>query len=135
VTSRASWTLINAQQGHKAIELAWACAKPLLIAGHRMVLEIRPEKRSVQQNRRYWGRGVLAQVAEKAIVNGRRYSAEVWHEQFKRQFIGVMDLPNGEIVGMSSKELTKPEFSAFCGEVEAYAATELAVVFEDLPHE
>lgn len=128
-----SWTLINAQQGHKAIELAWAYAKPLLIAGHRLTLSVMPEKRSNAQNRRYWGRGVLAQVAEKAIAGGRRYRAEVWHEQFKRQFIGVEELPNGQVIGRSSTKLTKAEFSDFCDAVEAYAATELAVVFEDLP--
>lgn len=91
-----------------------------------------PPKRTREQNARYWGRGVLAQIAEQVSVGGRRYSAESWHELFKRQFIGVMELPNKDIVSMSSADLNKAQFSAFCQEVEAHAATELGVIFVDL---
>lgn len=106
--------------------------KSVLQGGSRWELIAKKRKRTNSQNRRYWGRGVLAQVAEQAVVNGRLYSAEVWHEQFKRQFIGFEELPNGQIVGKSSKELTTAEFSDFCAQVEAYAAKELGVTFYDL---
>ncbi|APW37641.1 hypothetical protein RD110_10930 [Rhodoferax koreense] len=65
-------------------------------------------------------------------MNGRLFSAEVWHEQFKRQFIGVIELPNGQVVGMSSTELDTAEFSIFCQKVEAHAVTELGVTFYEL---
>ena len=42
------------------------------------------DKRHAQQNRLYWA--LLKQVSEQAMVDGRRYSDEVWHEQFKRTF-------------------------------------------------
>jgi len=103
-----------------------------LQSGRRWVLTIQPETRSLAQNRRYWGRGVLAQVAEKAVIGGRRYSAEAWHEQFKRQFIGVVETPDGRVMGASSKKLTIKEFAEFCERVEAYASTELGVEFENL---
>lgn len=90
------------------------------------------KKRSKPQNRRYWGRGVLAQIAEQATVNGRLFSAETWHEQMKRQFIGVEELPNGEVIGKSSTKLTTAEFCDFCTQVEAFAAQELGVRFVDL---
>lgn len=90
------------------------------------------KKRSKPQNRRYWGRGVLAQIAEQATVNGRLFSAETWHEQMKRQFIGVEELPNGEVIGKSSTKLTTAEFCDFCDQVEAFAAQELGVRFVDL---
>ncbi len=90
------------------------------------------KKRSKPQNRRYWGRGVLAQIAEQATVGGKLYSAEVWHEQFKRMFIGFDELPNGQVIGKSSKELNTAEFCDFCTQVEAYAARELGVRFVDL---
>lgn len=96
------------------------------------VLEVKKRKRTAKQNRRYWGNGVLAQIAAQACVNGKLYSAEVWHEQFKRQFIGVIELPSGEVIGQSSTELTTAEFCEFCDKVEAYAATELGVTFYDL---
>lgn len=119
---------------------AWAAIKaqlfPFLAAvlqgGGRWVLTVTRRKRTSKQNKRYWGKGVLAQVAAQAAPQGRLYSAETWHEQFKRMFIGVVELPNGEVVGMSSADLDTAEFSIFCDQVEAYAATELGVTFYDL---
>lgn len=119
---------------------AWAAIKAqvfpflaqVLQGGHRWVLTISKRKRTQPQNRRYWGRGVLAQISEQAAVGGRLFPAEVWHEQFKRQFIGVIELPSGGVVGMSSADLKTDEFSKFCAQVEAFAATELGVTFYDL---
>lgn len=37
-------------QAHQAIEAAWLYVKPLVLAGHRLVLEVRPENRSLDQN-------------------------------------------------------------------------------------
>ena len=130
-----SATLHNAQQGHAVIAEIWPKVKATLTAGQRLELTIRKEKRTPAQNRRYWGKGVLAQIAEQAAPGGKRFSADAWHEQFQRQFIGVIELPNGDVVGMSSADLDKEEFSVFCGEVEAYAVSDLGVVFQDLPNE
>lgn len=106
-----------------------------LQAESRWVLKVERRKRTKPQNRRYWGRGVLAQIAEQATVNGRMFDAEVWHEMFKRKFAGVIELPNGEVIGKSTTGMTTVEFSRFCDQVEAYAATELGVTFYDLePH-
>lgn len=104
-----------------------------LTAGKKLVLTIKLQKRSSKQNRRYWGGGVLAQIAAQAVVNGRLFSAEIWHEQFKRQFIGVIELPNGQVQGMSSTELDTAEFCEFSDQIEAYAQTDLGVHFIDLP--
>lgn len=106
--------------------------KDKLQAQSRWVLIVERRKRTKPQNRRYWGGGVLAQVAAQATVGGRMFDAEVWHEQFKRMFIGVAELPNGQVIGKSSTTLTTKEFSEFCDKVEAYAATELGVTFYDL---
>jgi hypothetical protein len=119
---------------------AWAAIKdqlfPFLAAvlqgGHRWVLTVGKRKRTAPQNKRYWGKGVLAQVAAQAAPNGRLYSAETWHEQFKRMFIGVVELPSGEVIGKSSTALSTTEFSDFCSQVEAYAAGELGVTFYEL---
>lgn len=119
---------------------AWATIKgqvfpfltQVLQGGGRWVLSISRRKRTKAQNRRYWGNGVLKQIAEQAAVNGRLYSAETWHEQFKRQFIGVVELPNGEVIGKSSTSLTTAEFCEFSDQVEAFAASNLGVTFYDL---
>lgn len=125
--------LFNKQQAWSAIKSQlFPFLSTVLQAGGRWVLTVSKMKRTKAQNRRYWGNGVLKQVAEQAVVNGKQFSADVWHEQFKRQFIGVVELPNGEVIGMSSTDLDIPDFSAFCDQVEAFAATELGVVFYDL---
>jgi hypothetical protein len=127
--------LHNRQQAWVAIKSRlFPFLKEVLQNGRRLVLVVKERQRTSPQNRRYWGKGVLAQIAEQAVVNGKQYDAETWHELFKRMFIGVKELPNGEIVGMSSKELSTVEFSDFCSKVEAYAATELGVTFYDLQH-
>ena len=100
--------------------------------GGRWVLTVDRRKRTSPQNRRYWGKGVLEQIAEQAVVGGRMYPAEIWHEEFKRQFIGVEELPSGQVIGKSSADLSTAEFSDFCTQVEAYAAQELGVRFYDL---
>jgi len=119
---------------------AWAAIKgqlypflaQVLQGGGRWVLTVARRKRTQKQNRRYWGNGVLKQIAEQAAVNGKLYSPETWHEQFKRQFIGIEELPNGDVIGKSSTKLTTAEFCEFCDQVEAYAASELGVTFYDL---
>lgn len=123
---------------------AWAAIKAqafpflalVLQGGATWVLTITRKKRTPAQNRRYWGGGVLAQIAQQATVGGKLYSAETWHEMFKQKFIGVIELPNGQVVGKSSTDLSTREFCDFCDEVEAFAATELGVRFIDLePHQ
>lgn len=125
--------LFNRQQAWAAIKgQLYPFLAQVLQGGHRWVLTVAKRKRTKPQNRRYWGNGVLAQVAAQAVVNGRMFPAEVWHEQFKRQFIGVIELPCGQVIGMSSTELDTSAFSDFCAQVEAYAATELGVTFYEL---
>ena len=119
-----AWTVIKGQ--------LYPFLAQVLQGGKRWVLTVSLRKRTSKQNRRYWGNGVLKQIADQAAVNGRLYSAETWHEQFKRQFIGVIELPSGEVIGKSSADLTTAEFCEFCDQVEAYAATHLGVTFYDL---
>jgi hypothetical protein len=120
-----AWVLIKDQ--------LYPFLKQWLTDGRRLMLTCKLRTRTAKQNKRYWGCGVLAQIAEQATVGGRLFSAPVWHEQFKRQFIGVIALPNGDVVGMSSTGLNTAEFCEFSDKVEAYAATELGVFFYDLP--
>lgn len=97
--------LHNRQQAWAAIKAqVFPFLTQVLQGGHRWVLTITRRKRTSKQNRRYWGNGVLKQIAEQAAPNGKLYPAEIWHEQF----------------------------CEFSDKVEAYAATELGVTFYDL---
>ena len=133
MTERLEIDLFSRQQAWVAIKSQlFPFLQAALQGSGRWVLTVTRRKRTKAQNRRYWGGGVLAQVAAQAVVNGKQYDAEVWHEQFKRQFIGVVELPDGSVQGESSTDLTTAEFSDFCTRVEAYAASELGVTFYDL---
>lgn len=125
--------LHNRQQAWAVIkEQVYPFIAHWLQANKRLVLKIGLRKRTVKQNRRYWGKGVLYQIAEQAAPGGKLYSSEQWHEMFKRMFIGVIELPDGSVIGESSTKLNTAEFCEFSDKVEAYAATELGVTFYDL---
>lgn len=125
--------LYNRQQCWSVIQTQlYPFLKQWLQDGKRLTLTVGLRKRTLPQNKRYWGNGILSQISKQATVNGRLFSAETWHEQFKRMFIGVIELPNGDVIGKSSTDLDTQEFSEFSDKVEAYAVTELNVIFEDL---
>ena len=98
-------------------------------AGKPWAVQIGPEntKRSLASNRYYWQ--LLNQVSERAWIEGRQYSTEVFHELMKRRFIGVIDLPGGGSMAMSSSDLSVREFIEYVEQVEVFAATDLGVVF------
>lgn len=120
-----AWALITNQ--------LYPFLKQWLSDGRQLVLTCKLRTRTTKQNKRYWSRGVLKQIAEQAVINGRQYSAEAWHELMKKKFIGLVELPDGSVIGQSSRDLSTTQFGEFCEQVEAYACTELSVVFYDLP--
>ena len=98
--------------------------------------------RKPDQNAQMWS-GVLFDIAAQAYVGGRTYSAEVWHEQFKREYLPEefdealtkegyrkWDItPKGDrvLIG-STTELTVRGFALYMQQVEAYASN-LGVMF------
>ena len=51
--NRITLQLTDAQSGYQAIQHAWRFAKPLLLAQHRLQLEIRPQTRRDNDNRHF----------------------------------------------------------------------------------
>lgn len=99
----------------------------LALAGRPLSVTVQEHKarRSSEQNRLYWQR--INATAEQAWVDGKQFSAEAWHEFFKRRFIGYEELPRGGSVGISTTTLSVAAFSDYICKVEAYAATELGI--------
>lgn len=87
------------------------------------------DKRHNQQNRLYWS--YLKQIATQAMVDGKQYSDECWHEHFKGEFLGYVDLPNNRKMAESTTKLNVTDFASYVNKVEAYAVTELGVIFEE----
>jgi len=104
-----------------------AAGEPLevIVCKHR-------EKRRDVQNRLYWA--VLREIANQAMIGGKRYGDDVWHEQFKRSLIGIIDLPNGDTMGESTTKLSVSEFADYVTKVQAYAVGELGVIFSEVHH-
>ena len=117
----------------RAAQSLWAFLKAnwkaMAEAGKPLQVECFPEKssRSLEQNRRYWA--MLRVIEETGWIHGRQFTSEIWHEFFRRTFIGCLDLPNGGTVGMSTTKLSVDEFSTYMTQVEAYASQNLGVQF------
>lgn len=112
--------------------------KPLEILMREEVKARKPD-----QNALMWA-GPMRDIAEQGYVDGRTFTAEVWHEHFKREYLpeefdpelckdGYRKwdyTPGGERVLIGSTTgLTVRGFSRYLTQVEAYGAQELGVQF------
>ena len=102
-------------------------------------VSVHKAKRSSEQNALYWV--LLTQISEQAWVAGRQFAPEVWAEHMKRELLpeetarGVKKwrhLPNGDrVLAMSTGDLNVSEFSTYVEKLQAKAAVELGVIFND----
>jgi hypothetical protein len=128
------------EAAHEAAKQAYAHAQALLLNGAKLVIISTAEQeddRSLQQNRYYWG-PCLREISEQALVGGQRWTAEAWHELFKRQFLGY-EIDKVHVAGRkrptiirrlrSTTKLKVKAMSTYLDQVQAFAATELGVQF------
>lgn len=87
------------------------------------VLEIRPTKRSLEQNRYYWA--ILTDISEQ-VVPGQSYEPSIWHEYLRGLFLSerMIELPDGSLkmIEPSTAELKKDEFSEYLDKVIKWSA-------------
>jgi hypothetical protein len=104
--------------------------------------------RKPDQNSLMWV-GPLADIAEQGYVQGRSYSAEVWHEHFKKEYLpeefeeGITKegyrkwdyTPAGDrvLIGRTT-QLTVRGFALYLQQVEAFGAS-IGVQFHANPNE
>lgn len=124
MTERITLPLINPVQAHQAIETAWRHAKAWLMAGHRLTLEVRPEKRSDAQNRRLWA--MLADISAQVDWYGQKLTSKEWKDVFsaslKRTKV-VPGLDGGFVVcGQSTSRMTRAEMCELQELMEAFGA-------------
>ena len=95
---------------------------------------IRPynSKRSIEQNRRLWK--IYGELADKVWVNGRRYSAETWHEYCKGYFLGfeLKAMPDGSELKtpISTTTLNTAEMTDYQNRLQAWAAGNFGLIWE-----
>lgn len=90
----------------------WPQLKASLIAGKRMVLELKPETRSLKQNAVLWAR--LTDVSEQVDWYGKKLSQADWKHVFsaslaKREVVPNLDGTGFVALGMSTSNMTKAE--------------------------
>lgn len=96
-------------------------------------------KRTNASNRYLW-KAVLEPIAEQAMVNQTYMPEEAWHEWLKRRFLPEMcaagipkwqHWPDGErTLAMGTSDLNSAEMAEYVERVQAFAVTELGVVYD-----
>ena len=123
--------LYNAQQGHGAIQQAWAHAKGWLLAGgQRLVLEIKPEKRSDAQNRLL--HACLGEISKQVEWAGCKRDVDTWKRLLTAAWLRARGEPiemlpaldgNGvDIVFRRTSQLTRGECAELCDFIGAWCA-------------
>ena len=102
----------------------WPQLKSALMAGHKMVLEIKPATRSLEQNSRLWA--MLDEISEQVDWYGRKLTPEEWKHVFtaalKKQDV-VPGLDGGFVVlGQSTSKMTKAEMCDLMELMNAFGA-------------
>lgn len=114
----------------------------------QVVIREEVKARKPTQNQLMWA-GPMRDIAEQAWIDGRQYSAEIWHEHFKREFLPEEYDPalckegyekwqtgiKGErlMIG-STTDLTVKGFSEYLEQVHAFGA-DLGVRFHANPRD
>ncbi len=116
---------VNPVQAHLAMTKSiWPQLKGALIAGQRMVLEIKPSTRSLEQNARLWA--MLSDISRQVDWYGRKLTPDDWKHVFsaalKKQDV-VPGLDGGFVVlGLSTSKMTKAEMCDLQTLMEAFGA-------------
>jgi hypothetical protein len=116
--------LYNAQQARAPFENAWHLAKAALMAGHRLTLEVRPEKRSNAQNRRLWA--MLTDISNQVDWHGQKLSPEDWKHVFSASLKKQRAVPGIDggfvVLGLSTSRMTKGEMTELQELMAAFGA-------------
>ena len=117
-------------QAHKALMHAWTHAKAWLMSGHRLTLEIRPEKRSDAQNRLL--HACLSEISKQVEWAGAKRDVDTWKRLLTAawlrargepiEMLPALDGHGVDIVFRRTSQLTKAECAELSEFVMAWAA-------------
>ena len=116
---------VNPVQAHLAMtKTIWPQLKNALMAGQRMVLEVKPSTRSLEQNARLWA--MLTDISRQVDWYGRKLTPDEWKHVFsaalKKQDV-VPGIDGGFVVlGLSTSKMTKAEMCDLQTLMEAFGA-------------
>lgn len=121
---RQTIVLRDAQTGHVAFTLLWPKLKAHLLAGHRLVLSVKPETRSDAANRLL--HATLADIARQVEWAGKKRDVDVWKRlltaawlRTRNEHVELLPAADGngvDIVFRHTSQLTRAE----CSELQEY---------------
>lgn len=130
----------NPQQAHASLNqtvVPWA--KPLLMAGHKLVAEFRlAEDAKTDAQRKFYHGVVLTEIAKQARVNGQKFPLAVWKEHFRSEYLGFKTVSctnpmtgkkHRRRVRKSTEDLGVKAYAQLIERVTAFACTDLGVIF------
>lgn len=133
MSERLSIACYNPQQAHAAMtSTIWPQLKAMLMAGHRMVLEVKPATRSLDQNAKMWA--CLTDISKQVDWYGVKLSPEDWKHVLSanlKQQRSVPGIDGGFVVlGLPTSKMTIAEMSELIELATAFGA-QRGVVFHD----
>jgi hypothetical protein len=125
MTERIKITLFEPVQAHKVLtQQIWPLIKASLIAGHRMVVEVKPETRTLPQNARLWA--MLTDMSKQVDWYGRKLTPENWKDVLTAALTKQDVVPGIDggfvVLGKSTSKMTKGEMSELQTLIEAFGA-------------
>ena len=119
-------------QAHKEmLTVIWPTLKSMLMAGHRMTIEIKQSKRSVEQNAMF--HGIITKISKQMKSAGSTWTADDWKRLLIDQWAHDTNKKIGKVcpsldgervvqLGLQSYEFTTSESSDFIEFLLAWAA-------------
>ena len=122
--------LYNPQQARDPFVKAWELAKSMLMAGHRLTLEVKPETRNEAQNALL--HAMLTEIAAEREWAGRKRDLEVWKRlltaawlRARGESVEILPALDGhgiDVVFRRTSSLTKGECAELITFIEAWRA-------------
>lgn len=126
-------------QANAALRTVWERAKPLLMAGHRLAVELRGEKRSDAENRLL--HALLGQIAREQEWAGKRRDVETWKRLLiaawlrargePLEILPALDGHGVDIVFRRSSELTRKECAELIEYIQAWMVGQGMTIYDD----
>ncbi len=127
---KAHRRLWEPQQGHKALLSIWPEIKAWLLAGHVLEIEVRPERRSSEQNALL--HALLSEIAAQVDWAGSKRDVEVWKRLLTAawlrargesvELLPALDGHGIDVVFRHTSKLTRAECAELITYIESWAA-------------
>lgn len=88
--------MFDAHQGYTVLKVIWTHAKAWIAAGHQLVIEIRMESKTRDQERKY--HSMIGDISKQAEHIGSKWEPEDWKRLLIDKFAREMGMTHGKII-------------------------------------